>query len=498
MTVPGRLVGTLREDVSVVATTPHPRILADPPDGLLAALAAAVGADRVGSRATDRLKMAHDASHFLLTPVAVATPADADAVGRLLAACAAHGVPLTFRSGGTSLSGQSVTDGVLADTRRHFRSVEVLDGGSRVRVGPGATVRQVNQRLAGYGRKLGPDPASESACTIGGVVANNSSGMACGTEQNSYRTMESMVVVLAGGTVVDTADPDVDARLLDREPTLAAGLARLRDRVRADPASVARVRQQFAMKNTMGYSLNALLDHDRPAQILAHLMVGSEGTLGFVASVVFRTVPLLPAAVTGLLVFTDLSRATGALPALVSTGPATIELMDAASLRVAQLDPLADPVLQRIPVDRHAALLVEYQDLTPAAARHRADAAGPVLRALPLVEPAELTADPRARAGLWHIRQGPLRHRRRGQAGRHHRDAGGHRRAGAGAAGDLRTADRSVRPAPATPTASSSATPRTATSISCSPRRWATAPPGTGSPRSPRTWSIWCSAWAVR
>ena len=202
-------------------------------DTVVRALGRAVGPDAVRTRATDRLGMAHDASHFLLTPAAVATPTDADAVARLFAVSAAQGVPLTFRSGGTSLSGQAVTDGILADTRRHFRGIDVPDGGTRVRVGPGATVRQVNQRLSRWGRKLGPDPASESACTIGGVVANNSSGMACGTLQNTYNTVESMVLVLPSGTVLDTAAADADARLRLLEPELHAGLDRLRDRVRA-------------------------------------------------------------------------------------------------------------------------------------------------------------------------------------------------------------------------------------------------------------------------
>ena len=123
------------------------------------------GPGQVRSRAVDRLALGHDASHYLLTPTAVVTPRDAADVGRLFAVSAAQGVPLTFRSGGTSLSGQAGTDGVLVDTRKHFRGIEVLDDGARVRVQPGATVRQVNARLARHGRKLGPDPASEIACT---------------------------------------------------------------------------------------------------------------------------------------------------------------------------------------------------------------------------------------------------------------------------------------------------------------------------------------------
>src|SRR3954452_7043462 len=123
-------------------------------------------ADGVAARASNRLSSAHDASHYLLTPQAVVSPASVEEVAGVLAGCAAVGAPVTFRSGGTSLSGQAGTAGVLVDTRRHFRRITVLDGGDRVRTGPGATVRAVNTRLARHGRKLGPDPASEIACTI--------------------------------------------------------------------------------------------------------------------------------------------------------------------------------------------------------------------------------------------------------------------------------------------------------------------------------------------
>ncbi len=377
-----------------------------PPDLLIGLAAALADPAQLRSRATDRLAMGHDASHFALTPSAVVVPADADEVGRLFAVSAAQGVPMTFRSGGTSLSGQAVTDGILVDTRRHFRDIEILDGGARVRIGPGATVRQVNARLARLGRKLGPDPASEIACTLGGVVANNSSGMACGTVANTYNTVESLVLVLPSGTVIDTGAVDADERLRSLEPELYQGLSRLRDRVRGNPASVTLIEQQFSMKNTMGYGLNSLLDHTTPAQILAHLVVGSEGTLAFVASVVMRTVPLLKHAMTGLLVFETLSAATGSLPALVSTGAATIELLDSVSLRVGQADPEADESLRRITVDRHAALLVEYQADSAAAVAELSAAAHPVLRSLPVTGPADVTADPRARARLWHTRKG--------------------------------------------------------------------------------------------
>jgi D-lactate dehydrogenase len=261
-------------------------------------------------------------------------------------------------------------------------------------------------RLARSGRRLGPDPASESACTIGGLVANNSSGMNCGTQDNAYRTMESLQFVLPSGTVVDTALPDADQALRAREPELHAGLLRLRDRVRASARSRATVERLFSMKNTMGYGLNSFLDHDEPADILAHLMIGSEGTLGFVGEAVFRTVPLLPHTATGLLVLPGLAEATDALPALLAAGARTAELLDAASLRVAQRSP--DPVddVRGLRVEGHAALLVEFAEAGAELLAERVAAARQVLDRLPTVTGSSLVGDPRLRARLWHLRKG--------------------------------------------------------------------------------------------
>ncbi|GAB15124.1 putative FAD-linked oxidase [Arthrobacter globiformis NBRC 12137] len=361
---------------------------------------------QVKTRPIDLHANAHDASHFLLIPQAVVVAGNADEVGRLLRASAAQGVPLTFRSGGTSLSGQAVSDGVLVDVRRNFRNIEVLDGGARVRVQPGVTVRALNARLAPYGRKFGPDPASESACTVGGVVANNSSGMNCGTVDNAYRTLESLTVVLPSGTVIDTGAPDADHKLRTLEPDLYAGLAELARRVRGNSGSVGRIRQQFAMKNTMGYGLNSLLDYDSPVEMMAHLIVGSEGTLGFVAEGVFRTIPRPTHAATGLLVFPDLQTANEALPALVESGAATVELMDALSLKVGQTLKGTPAVVQDLAVRDHAALLVEYSAERPDELAALQQGGERMLTGLGLAAPAQFTGDASARSQLWHLRKG--------------------------------------------------------------------------------------------
>ncbi|GAA3207329.1 FAD-binding and (Fe-S)-binding domain-containing protein [Oerskovia jenensis] len=354
-----------------------------------------------------RVAQAHDASHYLLRPEAVARAHDVPDVVAAFAEARRRGLSVTFRSGGTSLSGQASGAGLLVDTRTRFTRVEVLDDGARVRCQPGVTLRSVNGRLLRHGRRLGPDPASEIACTIGGVVANNSSGMACGTVDTAYRTIESMTLVLPSGTVLDTGAPDADERLRALEPALHRGLAELRDRVRASASMRATIAHQYSMKNTMGYGVNAFVDHDSPVTILEHLVVGSEGTLAFVADVTFRTVPLLPAASTTLLVFDALEHATDALATVTGSGARAIELLDAASLRVAAADPLADASMRAFATaTTQTALLVEYQATSAEGLEPFEEAARRVIGDLALATPAELTRDPAARGRLWRVRKG--------------------------------------------------------------------------------------------
>ena len=360
----------------------------------------------VSTRAFDRVIAAVDASHYLLTPRAVVTPKTADEVAALFAYATTGGERLTFRSGGTSLSGQASTGNILVDTRKFFRSISIEDDGLIARVGPGATVRQVNARLLRHGRKLGPDPASEIACTVGGVVANNSSGMACGTEQNTYRTLRSAIIVLPSGTIVDSGAADSDEKLLAAEPHLHATLLQLRAEILADPTLTAEIVRQYGIKNTMGYGLNSFVDHDSAAQILAHLIVGSEGTLGFVAEATFNTVPLLKYAATALLVFDTLRAATDALVDIIATTPATVELMDAASLRAALFDPESRDALPSFEIVEHCALLVEYQSSTEPHLDELSSEAEQLFAGLHLTATPVLSRDPKVRASLWHIRKG--------------------------------------------------------------------------------------------
>ena len=358
------------------------------------------------TRITDLLSYSHDASHFLLRPESIYTPANLDEIIEIFALATDLRQGITFRSGGTSLSGQGITDAIMVDTRKHFKGINVGPQGSTVSLSPGVTVRTANSALARHKRKLGPDPASEIACTIGGVVANNSSGMCCGTEQNTYRTIDSLVLVLANGLVIDTGSEDADSRLHELAPEIHNGLIALRDRVRSNPQSVEVINKLFSIKNTMGYGVNSFLDFDSPIKILEHLVIGSEGTLAFVAEARFNTVPAFSYMATGFLIFASLADAMSSLPMLIDAGFAAIELLDATSLRVAQRDVEATEELKSITVQGHAALLVEFQAETSEELATKVASISPLISKLPLVQSATLSTDESLRKQMWHIRKG--------------------------------------------------------------------------------------------
>jgi D-lactate dehydrogenase len=125
---------------------------------------------------------------------------------------------------------------------------------------------------------------------IGGIAANNASGMCCGTAQNSYQTVDSMRVVFADGALLDTSDDRSRNDFAASHGQMLDNLSSLANTVRSNAILAARIRHKFKIKNTTGYSLNALVDYDDPFDILVHLMIGSEGTLGFISEIVYKTV----------------------------------------------------------------------------------------------------------------------------------------------------------------------------------------------------------------
>jgi len=372
----------------------------------VADLGRALSPGRVLSRPIDRLARSVDASLYRLIPEVVVRPKNLEEVRALLDCARLHRRPLTFRTAGTSLSGQAVTEGILVELAPFWKACRVLDGGRRVWTQPGVVGGYLNRLLAPFGYRLGPDPASIDAAMMGGILANNSSGMCCGTAQNAYRTLESLKLMLADGTVVDTSLADADAALARARPDLHHALATLRDEVRGDAELVALLRRKFARKNTMGYSLNAFLDHETPVEILARLMVGSQGTLGFWAEATLRTVPEPPQRATALIYFPELTEAGAAVGPLAEAGAAAIEIMDAAALRSMSH---AEANAHAVKIDDDtAALLTEFRVADEgelAAALARAETALGLFR---LLAPARFTTDPAKRDRFWRLRKGIL------------------------------------------------------------------------------------------
>ncbi len=372
---------------------------------LTADLAGFIPAHRLVTDPLRRLAWGTDASFYRLVPAVVAVVENEDEVRGVLAACRRHAAPVTFRAAGTSLSGQAITDSVLLLLGDGWRDATVGTGAETITLQPGVVGAAANRRLAHHGRKIGPDPASIDAAMIGGIAANNASGMCCGTAQNSYHTLAAMRVVLADGTVLDTGDPASRAAFVAGRGDLVRELDALGRAVRGNDALAARIRHKFRMKNTTGYSLNALIDYTDPVDILAHLMIGSEGTLGFISTITYRTVPDHANKASALILFDDLGAACRAVSALKSAPVAAVELADRAALRSVENKPGLPGAIRALGPEG-AALLVETRAADAAALAAQVAAVVAALDGMRTSGPVRFSTDPAECAGFWNVRKG--------------------------------------------------------------------------------------------
>jgi D-lactate dehydrogenase len=368
-------------------------------------------ASRVHTHLIDRIAYANDASYFRLVPQAVVQPNSVSEIQALLKFSQQNKIPMTFRAAGTSLSGQAVTDGILVDISKHWGKYSVEENAELIRTQPGIIGGFLNNVLKPYGRRLGPDPASIDACMMGGILANNSSGMCCGVTENAYRTIHSMTFVLPNGFTLDTALPNAHQIFENEQPQIAKGLLNLKRRILESTTEykgerlAAKIQRRYQSKNNNGYLLNAFLDFGSPLDILIHLLIGSEGTLGFIAEAVLHTLPDYPRRYTGQLYFKNIQDAADAIYPLRQSGARAAEIMDRPSLRSIENLHGAPTLLAQLPATA-AAILVEYQGQSAEDIAAFKSSAARVIPEIKLLHQAEFTEDPYVQAALWKLRKG--------------------------------------------------------------------------------------------
>ncbi|TNB86724.1 FAD-binding oxidoreductase [Pseudomonas sp. Fig-3] len=345
-----------------------------------------------------------DASFYRLIPKLVIRVESEDEVVALLQLAQRDQVPVTFRAAGTSLSGQAISDSVLIVLGDNWNAREIRGEGMQIRLQPGVIGAQANAWLAPFGRKIGPDPASINACKIGGIVANNASGMCCGTAQNTYHTLAGIRLVLADGTRLDTEDETSVAAFRTSHGELLERLATLGRETRANTELAARIRHKYRLKNTTGLSLNALVDYDEPVDILSHLLVGSEGTLGFISAVTYNTVIDHPNKASALIVFPDVETCCHAVTVLKSQPVSAVELLDRRSLRSVQDKPGMPDFVQHLSTNA-CALLIESRAASSSLLQEQLARIMASLAGFPVEKQVDFTEDPRENARLWAIRK---------------------------------------------------------------------------------------------
>ena len=378
------------------------------PGDLRADLIALLGREMVLHRAIDLVRYASDASPYRLVPRVVVLPRTIEDIVKLFRYCRESGRHATFRAAGTSLNGQALSDDILIDVRRHWYGAKVEDAGRRVRARPGTILGHVNSLLQRHGRRLGPDPASSGACTIGGVIANNAGGMRCTVPRDAYHTVSALTFVTPSGAVIDTSKPDAEKEFALAEPRLAKGLLELREELLADPALADRTRRKYAIRNTHGLRLCALLDGETPLEIFRRLLVGSEGTLAFIAEAVIETIPAPSVTSVAWIPVPTIDEAIALVPGLVALGASAVELMVAPALTAAGQAFAETPCYWKTLDPKAAALLVEVGAEDSASLEARQQQVLELVSTARLIKPVEFTSVAEAVELAWHVREGLL------------------------------------------------------------------------------------------
>lgn len=349
-----------------------------------------------------------DASFYRLIPKIVVQVHTEEEAVEVIRQTGKLNIPVTYRAAGTSLSGQAITDSVLMVATHEWRKYTILDDEAlKIKLQPGITGARANIHLKPFGRKIGPDPASINAAMIGGIAANNASGMCCGTDQNSYKTIADIRIVLYDGTILDTSDEKSKLDFTEKHPEIIREIEKLRDSIKADNTLTERIKQKYKIKNTTGYSINALVDYEDPFDIIKHLMIGSEGTLAFTSDITYHTVVDEKYKACTLMIFETIEKACEVVLMLKKTPVSAVELLDRDSIRSIEDDPEAPSYFRTLP-ETACLLLVEIQANEQCEMNEKEAVIRKSIETYPTIQPYKFTSDPKEYNFNWKARKGLL------------------------------------------------------------------------------------------
>ena len=371
-----------------------------------------------------------DASFYRQIPKVVIRSDGEEEISKIVKACKKYNLPFTFRAAGTSLSGQSCTDSVLIVAGKHWEKYEIGENQDTIRLQPGIVGAKVNEILKPYGRVFPPDPASIGSAMVGGIVINNASGMNCGVHANSDRMMISARIILTDGTVLDTGSEESREAFRKSHPEFLAKIEALRDKVRADKELSERISKKYSIKNVTGLNLRPLIAYDDPFDIIAHSMVGSEGTLAFLSEVTIKTLHDYKFKASAMVYFLTMKESCEAVVAMkklkaddddLKMSAENLMVKSAEMLDYKSLSSVDDPVYLQYqkdvdagkidgvqPGDYHnlTAILTETKGITHEQLLEKIAKIKECLGQFRLYIPAEFTEDPAVYGKYWAIRSG--------------------------------------------------------------------------------------------
>ena len=389
-----------------------------------------IPAERIYTDELRTLGWGTDASFYRQIPKVVIRSDGEAEISKIVRACKKYNMPFTFRAAGTSLSGQSCTDSVLIVAGKHWEKYELSPDAETIRLQPGIVGARINQILKPYDRVFPPDPASIGSAMVGGIVINNASGMNCGVHANSDRMMVSARIVLTDGSILDTGNEASKEAFRKRNPEFIKKIEALRDKVRADKELAERIAKKYSIKNVTGLNLRPLIAYDDPFDIIAHSMVGSEGTLAFLSEVTMKTLHDYKFKASAMVYFLTMKESCEAVVAMKKLKAGDDDLkMSAENLMVKSaemldymsLNSVDDPVFLQYkkdvdagkiegvePGDYHnlTAILTETKGITHEQLLEKIEKIKECLGQFRLYIPAEFTEDPAVYGKYWAIRSG--------------------------------------------------------------------------------------------